>query len=114
MHGGPDGMSDDGEVTKAREILDDFASTHRIWVLPVLRALVELGGKAKPVEVEERIRTTGAAHLTALQWAFVVRNRHIRWARFEMRRHGLIGGAHGTWEVTEQGRQVLAALSAEG
>ena len=106
----------ENEVTPpqgVREVLDDLSPTHRRWVLPVLRAIADLGGKAKPMHVEKRIRETVCAHLNDLQWAYIRNGNYIRWARFGMKERGLVGGERGTWELTEAGRQLLDELADE-
>ena len=106
-------MSDENPLHDAREQLAEFSATHRIWVLPVLRAPADLGGKARPMDVEERIRVTSAAALNPLQWAHIRRGNHIRWARFGMKERGLVGGERGKWELTEAGQRTLADLAGE-
>jgi hypothetical protein len=72
-------MSDESMFNSAQELMDDFSLTHRIWVLPVLRALAALGGKASPMDVEKWIRTNSAFNLNAFQWAHIRRGNRIRW-----------------------------------
>lgn len=95
----------------AQELMDDFSLTHRIWVYPVLRALADLGGKARPMVVDERIHATSAAHLNPFQWAHIRRGNHIRWARFGMTQRGLVTAEHGIWAITDAGRNLLAELA---
>jgi len=85
----------------AQEILDDFSSTHRIWVLPILRTLDELGGEASPRDVVEHIRKTVASGLRPLQWARIRNGKHFRWARVAMKEKGLIAGERGKWALTD-------------
>lgn len=81
-----------------------FGATHKVWVLPILRALETLGGKATPKQVREHIRKTYATGLTELQWAYIVKNGRINWTRLGLRQVGLITGERGTWELTDTGR----------
>ena len=84
-----------------------FSATHRRWVIPVLRALRDLGGAAAPKDVQKRIRELYRDRLTDGQFAHVVRNEHIRFARLMMRKAGLLGGERGEWKMTEAGRAYL-------
>lgn len=102
-------MSDASGQTR-QEILDEFSSTHRVWVVPILRTLEELGGEASPRDVVAHIRTTAAARLRPLQWARVVKGKHIRWARVTMKEKGLIAGEHGKWALTDQAKAFLLDL----
>jgi len=105
-------MTAEGPQTDFSELLDDFVQTQRVWVLPVLRALTELGGKGRPMEVEDRIRSTSAANLNQYQWAHIKRGKHIRWARFDMTKRGLVTAA-GVWELTDLGRDMWTHFAGE-
>ena len=75
-----------------QDVLDEFSPTHRIWVLPILRTLDELGGQASPRAVVARIRETVASTMRPLQWARIRNGRHIRWTRVTMKEKGLDAG----------------------
>lgn len=84
---------------------------------PILRALAERGGSARPMEVveavgkelEDRLTPTDRETLPSgdVRW----RNR-VRWARFHLSRDGLVDNKapRGMWSLTEAGR--AAAKSA--
>lgn len=102
----------EGEHQSGLEMLLDFSNTHRIWVLPILRTLDELGGEASPRDVVGHIRRTVAAGLNPLQWARILNGKHIRWARVTMKEKGLIAGEHGKWALTEGAKAFLSELAA--
>lgn len=93
------------------EALDEtvaaFSTPHRIWVLPILRALQQLGGRGRPKEVIAEIQNQVGDRLTPLQWAYLVKGNHVRWSRLALRKAGLVAGPTGTWELTELGRLYL-------
>ena len=100
----------DADQPTAQATLEDFSSTHRIWVLPILRTLASLGGSASPRDVVANIRGTVASRLSPLQWARVLHGNHVRWTRVAMKERGLIAGEHGKWDLTEPGTAFLQAL----
>ena len=104
-----DSASNDHDLAAMEEQLENMSSGHRIWVLPMLLALDELGGSAKPKDVEMRIRDIVREHVNDGQFARVLKGKHIRWARFAMKESGLVGGARGTWELTDRGGFYLDA-----
>ena len=104
------GNMSDADEPSAQATLEDFSSTHRIWVLPILRTLTSLGGSASPRDVVATIRETVASGLSLLQWARVLHGKHIRWTRVSMKEKGLIAGEHGKWDLTEAGTTFLQAL----
>jgi 5-methylcytosine-specific restriction protein B len=87
-------------------VLTKFGS-YRIWVLPILRAIEELGGSSTPIAVEEKVRELVREQLNDLQWARVLRGNYIRWARHGLKKEGLIGGKRGEWALTTAGRDFL-------
>ncbi len=89
------------------QFLAQMSSTHRPWVLPLLRALDTLGGAASPADTEKRIRKLVQDRLSSGQWAYLLKNAHIRWARFGLKEAGMIGGPRGIWELTDKGRELL-------
>ena len=83
--------------------------------LPILQALMEMGGKAPRVQVFARIHEMMNDQMKAHDIACVPSG-SVRWhgkaqsARQAMVREGLIrdDSPHGVWEITEAGRQALA------
>ena len=83
--------------------------------LPVLQALVEMGGQGRTGDVLDRVGELMEGQLsgvdremlpsgTAIRW----RNK-AQWARNTMVKEGLMASdsPHGIWEITERGRRVL-------
>lgn len=80
------------------------------WIDPVLRALSELGGSARPREVVERVarnERVGADLLDQTNPAGGQRFlNQVHWARFYLAEGGLIDRSrHGVWKLTEAGLQ---------
>ena len=83
--------------------------------LPVLQALVDMGGQSRTADVLDRVGELLEGQLsdvdremlpsgTAIRW----RNK-AQWARNKMVKEGLMASdsSHGIWEITESGREVL-------
>jgi 5-methylcytosine-specific restriction protein B len=96
-------------LADVEQTVDDFSSTHRVWVLPILTGISALGGSASPKNVEAKIRELYAGQVSDLQLAYALKGKHIRWARNEMRGAQLVAGERGTWTITERGREYLDA-----
>jgi len=79
----------------------------RTWVIPILRALRDLGGSASPKATEKKIRELYRDEVTDLQFAHVLKTQRIRFDRFEMSKKGLIGGVPGRWDLTDAGSAYL-------
>lgn len=83
--------------------------------LPILRVLAQLGGRAKKLEVIERVYNMMKSQLTADDLKPLAVNRDARWfntaswERQNMTHEGLLakGSPRGIWEITEQGREYL-------
>jgi hypothetical protein len=88
------------------------------YALPILQALVERGGKATREEVFHDIRATMEHRFNTLDLQVLTDSRTPRWQRmadwqrFRMVQDGLLRSdcPHGTWEITERGRQRLASI----
>jgi phage shock protein A len=92
------------------------ATPARAFAVPILRSLVELGGRAKSKVVLERVYERMRAELTEADLAPMASTPHDpHWrsaahgGRNRMREDGLIvdGTPHGTWEISEKGRRYL-------
>jgi restriction system protein len=89
--------------------------------LPILRALVALGGKARTEQVRERIYREMKARLTSVDLELLPSGRVERWwntARWErnnMVQEGLLkrDSPYGVWEITEKGEAYLRKYEGE-
>jgi len=84
--------------------------------LPILRALVAAGGRAKMSDVLARVYAEMKAHLTPADLATLpsslktVRWRNTaQWVRARLKREGLLkpDSPHGVWEISDKGREAL-------
>lgn len=89
-----------GQITNA---------AHRPFILPILKALLNLGGRAPRRLVIEEIRRLLADQLSESKFRYLQKNNRFGWVRLELRSRGLIGGQRGTWELTEIGRKYAEA-----
>jgi restriction system protein len=81
------------------------------WINPVLRALNELGGSARPREVVERVARNERVGDDVLDQTNPAGGQRfpnqVHWARFYLAEGGLIDRSrHGVWKLTEVGLQV--------
>ena len=84
----------------------ELESTPRfgVWTQWTLRGLVELDGSATPLELEKHVAKQLAETLAPGQIARILKNKYLRWASYELRKAGFLGGVYGTWELTAAGR----------
>ena len=80
------------------------------WINPVLRALNELGGSARPREVVERVARNERVRDDVLDQTNPAGGQRfpnqVHWARFYLAEGGLIDRSrHGVWKLTEAGLQ---------
>ncbi len=76
---------------------------------PLVEALKELGGSARPAEVRERIAAklgmSEEAQADTLQSGFPRFDNQVAWARFYLVKAGIIdSSSRGVWTLTEEGR----------
>ena len=57
--------------------VDGLSSTYRPWVVPILSALEDLGGKAAPKNVEAHVRDVVGGAVTDGQWGHVLKTGRI-------------------------------------
>lgn len=81
----------------------------RIWVLPILRALEQMGGSGRPKDVIDRAVGNFASLLGEKELAEIRENSRLGWTRLEMVRCGLLGGDRGLWRLTALARLYLEA-----
>jgi len=74
------------------------------WTQWTLRGLLELGGSSTPRGLESHVAKLLEGTLSSGQIARALKNNYFRWASFELRKAGLLGGAYGVWELTPAGR----------
>lgn len=82
------------------------------YELPVLRALVEAGGRAPTSEVIDKVGAALSDRLTAVDWDELPSSGYVRWknrtqfARLNLVKRGdlEINTPRGVWAITEQGR----------
>ena len=83
--------------------------------VPILRALIALGGRAPIRQVLERVEQRLRNSLTPADLEELPSGQRLRWQenaeweRFHMVREGLLssGSPRGIWEITEEGRRFL-------
>lgn len=85
---------------------------------PVLRALEEVGGSARPSEVIERVaeleETTDAQRAEVTESGQPRFDNQVNWARFYLAQAGYIDrSVRGVWTMTDAGREALAMGQAE-
>jgi len=93
---------------------------HRGFRIPILRALVELGGRAEAKDVLRRIEPIVEPFLTeadrrVLKGGVIRWVNAAQWARYEMIKDGLLrsGSPLGVWEITDEGRRYLEEHAGE-
>lgn len=88
---------------------------HSRYRIPVLQAVVDLGGRAETAAALERVHVLMADVLTPADHEPVPSGRRIRWKsgaawmRFRLVKEGLLAAdsPYGLWEITEAGRRWL-------
>lgn len=113
-----------GEVgTPRRARKRTGAVTHqREYRIPILRALVNVGGSASTSEVLEHIAPVVEPFLTEADRSLLGDGRTVRWcnaAQWERKRMVLAGllrrdSPRGIWEITEEGRRYLEDHEGKG
>ncbi len=113
-----------GSVPAVRTRLGKGLKTpEEAYRLPILRALVELGGSGDVNAVLDRVYAALRGRLNEHDLAPMPSNpscprwrNTAQWARNDLRKEGLISGdsPHGLWEISPAGRAWLAAHGDEG
>ena len=84
------------------------------YYTPILKALVQMGGKVKVSEVLDHVEPILKGTLTSVDYEPLSSNKDMprwrnaaQWARLTMVNNGLLksDSARGTWEITDVGRQ---------
>ena len=83
------------------------------FILPILEALIELGGEAHAKDVLERVHTKMRTILNSYDYEDLSSNNQKRWeitalwAKYRMVKEGLLDGSvpRGVWRITEKGRK---------
>lgn len=102
-------LAEIGELAEIEEELAGSSITHRAFLIPVVRAIAALGGRARKREVVKKIREILQHALNERQLDYLESKNRYGWAQMDLKRAGLIGGEHGIWELTELGRAYEAA-----
>lgn len=104
---------------KTRTSIKGKRTSEAHFMLPILQALVDLGGRATMRQVFEKLEVSMADQLNAFDWQSLPSNdRVIRWkntaawARQKLVYEGYLANDSptGFWEITPAGRKVLAKI----
>lgn len=109
------GASGPAPVSLLRESwpVDNTKTPTEEYRVPILQALVELGGTARTAVVLERVHELMTPFLNEYDHASLPSKKNVprwrntaEWARLAMRDEGLLAAdsPYGTWEITEAGR----------
>src|SRR5690606_8865027 len=97
-------MSPDSDIAEIEAELATKSSAHRSFFVPILRALVALGGRARKRDVVIKIRELLADELDERQLDYLETKNRFGWSRNDLVKAGLIAGEYGWWELTDSGR----------
>ncbi len=106
----------DSDYPSIQQEKDDFHRTPvKIFVIPLLESLEELGGKAKSAEVIKKVHSKMKDKLTKNDYELLPKKREIRWVNtLRWTRQYLINinllksdSFYGIWEISENGREYL-------
>ena len=89
------------------------------YIIPLLTALVELGGSAKVSHVIDRIGEIMKDNLNETDWDLLQSNKSIRWRntvqwlRYRLIERGYMSSntPYGIWGISEKGRQYLSSIN---
>jgi 5-methylcytosine-specific restriction protein B len=98
---------------KDGRVLDSMNVSHRAFALPLLRAVEELGGEARPSAVKAAMRAMLSPHLNTAQLDYLAEKSRFGWVRLDLKHRGLIDGERGRWRLTELGRRCLEQYRGE-
>lgn len=93
-------------------------TARRAFRLPILQALVELGGAAPVARVLGKVEAAMRDHLNEYDYQHLRSDpgqtswsKSVQWERYEMVKEGLLSSdaGRGIWKITPQGRAYLAA-----
>ncbi|MCS7015965.1 MAG: winged helix-turn-helix domain-containing protein [Gemmatales bacterium] len=111
-----------GTSSPRKRIEPGLLTPQHVYRIPILEAIVELGGSAPCEQVVERVYTKIANQLNQHDHKPVAsdeelprwRNR-IHWCRFQLVREGYLSNnsPSGIWQITERGREYLLAHKSE-
>jgi len=93
-----------------------LVTPQKAFRLPLLKSLVEMGGRGRTRLVLDRVGEMMASKLNDFDRAFLANGREIRWRnavcweRNECVKEGLLkrGSPKGIWEISERGRQYMS------
>src|SRR4051794_16707176 len=82
-------------------------SSHKAWVVPILRALSDAGGEATPKTVRDAVFAAVGNRLNEAQIKYLTEKNRLGWSKLAMKHLGLLDGTRGIWRITELGRAFL-------
>jgi len=93
-------------------------TTEQEYRVPILEALIELGGKGRVRDILEKVETKMKDKLTKVDYeklpsgAYVQWKNYAMWERLNMIHDGLLkkGSPRGIWEITDKGQKILQAV----
>jgi hypothetical protein len=116
----PDDEPGEGSSNRIRRGLKTPQEAYRV---PILQALVELGGRSDLQPVLDRVYEIMKGQLNEHDLALLPSDgvtprwrNTAQWERNSLREEGLLrdDSPHGTWEISEQGRQLLKEHEGSG
>jgi len=97
-------MPEAADLQAVEAELTSNGRSHSDFYVPIVRAIVELGGRARKSAVVAKARELLEGILTRGQLDYLERNGRFGWARRDLRAAGLVDGERGYWQLTPLGR----------
>ena len=95
------------QLDAAEAAVQSINPAKRVWVLPILRALDEMGGSGKPRDVKAAVFELFEGQFTARQILQFEEGNRLGFTRHAMATRGLLKGEHGIWQLTPLGKAYL-------
>jgi hypothetical protein len=112
------GTDDVQPTTSSKYIRKGLKTPQEAYSVPILQALVALGGRARIGDVLDRVYEIMKGQLNAYDHATYSDGKTVRWrntaqwARDTLHKEGLLSDSpHGVWEIGDKGRAWLAKQS---
>lgn len=97
------------DLAELEASLATVTRAHREFFVPIVRALAALGGGGRKRDVETKIRELLRDQLTPEQLDYLEINNRFGWARSSLKKHGVVDGETGRWQLTALGEAYAAA-----